>query len=175
MEKPMFTAIDYNSHENLVIEGLVRDNYLKVKEVFEKVLYERINNPRIQVGLCADLIRACNELSEDKSFWRRIIKPWFTLERFNLTDLYFSYSTELVHLLKEETKDLHGRLWFRVSIHNLKEHEWLSGTAFWFPVSVEYNVNRIKILECALEDLERIKKEGEPKLPPITEDEPIIY
>lgn len=26
----------------------------------------------------------------------------------------------------------------------------------------EYNDNRIKILECALEDLERIKREGEP-------------
>ena len=38
-----------------------------------------------------------------------------------------------------------------------------------------YNAERIKILECALEDLERIKREGEPKLPPITEDEPIIY
>lgn len=49
------------------------------------------------------------------------------------------------------------------------------GTAFWFPVSKDYNAERLKILECALEDLERIKKEGEPKLPPITEDEPIIY
>lgn len=35
-------------------------------------------------------------------------------------------------------------------------------------------LNVLKILECALEDLERIKREGEPKLPPITEDEPII-
>ena len=38
----------------------------------------------------------------------------------------------------------------------------------------KHNDNRIKILECALEDLERIKREGEPKLPPLTfEDEPI--
>jgi hypothetical protein len=49
------------------------------------------------------------------------------------------------------------------------------GTAFWFPVSKEYNAERIKILECALEDLERIKREGEPKLPPITFEEPKIY
>lgn len=34
---------------------------------------------------------------------------------------------------------------------------------------------RIKILECALEDLERIKREGEPKLPPLTFEEPKIY
>lgn len=59
-------------------------------------------------------------------------------------------------------------------LENLEGHEYLLGTAFWFPVSKEYNDNRIKILECALEDLERIKREGEPELPPITEDEPII-
>ena len=53
---------------------------------------------------------------------------------------------------------------------------YLLGTAFWFPVSKEYNAERIKILECALEDLERIKREGEPELPPLTfEDEPIMY
>lgn len=57
----------------------------------------------------------------------------------------------------------------------LKGYKYLFHTAFWFPVSKEHNDNRIKILECALEDLERIKREGEPKLPPITEDEPIIY
>lgn len=33
MEEPTFTAIDYNSLENKVIEGLVRDNYSK-KEYF---------------------------------------------------------------------------------------------------------------------------------------------
>ena len=52
---------------------------------------------------------------------------------------------------------------------------YLLGTAFWFPVSKEYNAERIKILECALEDLERIKREGEPKLPPLTFEEPKIY
>lgn len=34
MEEPTFTAIDYNSLENKVIEGLVRDNYSKVKNTF---------------------------------------------------------------------------------------------------------------------------------------------
>jgi hypothetical protein len=33
----------------------------------------------------------------------------------------------------------------------------------------------LKILECALKDLERIKREGEPKLPPITfEEKPMM-
>lgn len=60
-------------------------------------------------------------------------------------------------------------------LENLEGHEYLLGTAFWFPVSKEYNAERIKILECALEDLERIKKEGEPKLPPLTFEECIEY
>lgn len=41
-------------------------------------------------------------------------------------------------------------------LENLEGHEYLLGTAFWFPISKEHNDNRIKILECALEDLERI-------------------
>lgn len=34
MEEPTFTAIDYNSKENKVIEGLVRGQLLKDKEYF---------------------------------------------------------------------------------------------------------------------------------------------
>lgn len=75
MEEPTFTAIDYNSLENKVIEGLVRDNYSKIKNTFYKVFNKRSKNPNS-------------------------------------------------------------------------------------PVSKEYNAERIKILECALEDLERIKREG---------------
>lgn len=106
------------------------------------------------------------------------VKPWFTPQRFNLTYVYFGYSTPLIQHLKEEVLDINGEVWFKVPLEKLKDHEYLLGllgTAFWFPVSKEYNAERIKILECALEDLERIKREGEPKLPPITEDEPIIY
>lgn len=38
MEKPTYTAIDYNSKENKVIEGLVRDNYSKIKNIMLNVL-----------------------------------------------------------------------------------------------------------------------------------------
>lgn len=55
MEEPTFTAIDYNSYENRVIEERVRDYYLPVKNTLETVLYERINIPDSQRGLCADL------------------------------------------------------------------------------------------------------------------------
>lgn len=180
MEKPMSTAIDYNSLENKVIEGLVRDNYSKIKNTFYKVFNKRVKNPNSPVGLCADLIEASNYKDDpDRIFlWRQVIKPWFTPQRFNLTYVYFGYSTHLIQHLKEEVLDINGRVWFKVPLEKLKDHEYLLGllgTAFWFPISKEHNDNRIKILECALEDLERIKKEGEPKLPPITEDEPIIY
>ena len=75
----------------------------------------------------------------------------------------------------KENKVIEERIWYRMPLENLEGHEYFLGTAFWFPVSKEYNAERIKILECALEDLERIKREGEPKLPPLTEDEPIMY
>lgn len=179
MEEPTFTAIDYNSLENRIIEGLVRDNYSKIKNTFYRVFDKRVKNPNSPVGLCADIIEASRYNDDpDRVLWRKVIKPWFTPQRFNITHVYFGYSTSLIQHLKEEVLNINGRVWFKVPLENLKNYEFplfLLGTAFWFPVSKEYNAERIKILECALEDLERIKREGEPKLPPITEDKPIIY
>lgn len=122
MEKPTYTAIDYNSKENKVIEERIRNYYLPVKNTFEAVLYGRLNIPDSPRGL-----------------------------------------------------RIEGRIWYRMPLENLEGHEYLLGTAFWFPISKEHNDNRIKILECALEDLERIKREGEPELPPLTFEEPKIY
>lgn len=179
MEEPTFTAIDYNSLENRVIEGLVGDYYQMVKNTFETVLYRRIHIQDSPRGLCADLIEASNyKDDQDRILWRKVIKPWFTPQRFNLTYVYFGYSTPLIQHLKEEVLDINGRVWFKVPLEKIKDHEYLLGllgTAFWFPISKDYNAERIKILECALEDLERIKREGEPKLPPITFEEPKIY
>lgn len=173
MEKPTYTAIDYNSKENKVIEGLVRDNYSKIKNTFYKVFDKRSKNPNSPVGLCADLIEASRYKDDpDRILWRKVIKSWFTPQRFNLTYVYFGYSTPLIQHLKEEVLDINGRVWFKVPLEKLKDHEYLMGTAFWFPVSKDYNAERIKILECALEDLERIKREGEPELPPLTFEEP---
>ena len=135
MEKPTYTAIDYNSKENKVIEERIRNYYLPVKNTFEAVLYGR----------------------------------------FNIEIVYFGYHNPTIIKLQGEGLRIEGRIWYRMPLENLEGHEYLLGTAFWFPISKEHNDNRIKILECALEDLERIKKGGEPKLPPITEDEPIIY
>lgn len=157
MEEPTFTAIDYNSLENKVIEGLVRDNYSKIKNTFYKVFNKRSKNPNSPVGLCADLIEASRyKDDQDGILWRKVIKSWFTPQRFNITHVYFGYSTPLIQHLKEEVLNINGRVWFKVPLENLKNYEFLLGTAFWFPVSKEYNAERIKILECALEDLDRI-------------------
>lgn len=176
MEKPTFTAIDYNSKENKVIEERIRNYYLPVKNTFEAVLYGRLNIPNSPVGLCADLIEASNYKDDpDRILWRKVIKPWFTPQRFNIEIVYFGYYNPTIIKLQGEGLRIEGRIWYRMPLENLEGHEYLLGTAFWFPVSKEYNDNRIKILECALEDLERIKREGEPKLPPLTFEEPKIY
>lgn len=67
MEKPTYTAIDYNSHENRVIEERLRDYYLPVKNIFEAVLYGRINIPNSPRGLCADLIEVSRSISNQSS------------------------------------------------------------------------------------------------------------
>lgn len=182
MEKPTYTAIDYNSKENKVIEERIRNYYLPVKNVLETVRDRRINIPNSPGGLCVDLIevsRTINiefNLSNDGTYlWREVIKPWFTPQRFNIEIVYFGYYNPTIIKLQGEGLRIEGRIWYRMPLENLEGHEYLLGTAFWFPVSKEYNDNRIKILECALEDLERIKREGEPKLPPLTFEEPKIY
>lgn len=184
MEEPTFTAIDYNSLENKVIEGLVGDYYQMVKNTFETVLYGRIHIQDSPRGLCADLIEVSRNIYKqydlydlpDRIFlWRQVIKPWFTPQRFNIEIVYFGYYNPTIIKLQGKGLRIEGRIWYRMPLENLEGHEYLLGTAFWFPVSKEYNAERIKILECALEDLERIKREGEPKLPPITFEEPKIY
>lgn len=73
MEKLTFTAIDYNSLENKVIEGLVRDNYSKIKNTFYRVFDKRSKNPNSPVGLCADLIEASNyKDDQDRILWRKV-------------------------------------------------------------------------------------------------------
>lgn len=48
MEKPTFTAIDYNSKENKVIEERIRNYYLPVKNTFEAVYMEGLIYPILQ-------------------------------------------------------------------------------------------------------------------------------
>ncbi len=97
MEKPTFTAIDYNSKENKVIEERIRNYYLPVKNTFEAVLYGRLNIPDSPRGLCADLIDVSRTISrefalvEEVFLWRHVIKPWFTPQRFNIEIVYFGY------------------------------------------------------------------------------------
>lgn len=181
MEKPTYTTIDYNSKENKVIEERIRNYYLPVKNTFEAVLYRRLNIPDSPRGLCADLMDVSRTISrefalvEEVFLWRHVIKPWFTPQRFNIEIVYFGYYNPTIIKLQGEGLRIEGRIWYRMPLENLEGYEYLLGTAFWFPISKEHNDNRIKILECALDDLERIKKEGEPKLPPITFEEPKIY
>lgn len=169
MEKPTYTAIDYNSKENMVMEDRIREYYPQVKALIEMVITKRLRYQNIPHGLCADFIE------EDKKLWQEVIKPWFTPQRFNLTHVYFGYSHHIIESIKDDTLDVNGRIYFRVPMKRLKGYKYLFHTAFWFPVSKEYNAERIKILECALEDLERIKREGESKLPPLTFEEPKLY
>lgn len=181
MEKPTYTAIDYNSKENKVIEERIRNYYLPVKNVLETVRDRRINIPNSPGGLCVDLIEVSRTINIEFNLskngiylWREVIRPWFTPQRFNLTDVYFTYCT-LDILILGYGLTVDSKLWYKVPLEKLRCYESLLKTAFWFPTSKAYNNNRIKILECALEDLERIKKEGEPKLPPLTFEEPKIY
>lgn len=73
MEELTFTAIDYNPLENRIIEGLVRDNYSKIKNTFYRVFDKRVKNPNSPVGLCADIIEASRYNDDpDRILWRKV-------------------------------------------------------------------------------------------------------
>lgn len=129
MEELTFTAIDYNSLENRIIEDRVREYYPQVKALIEMVITKRLRYQNIPHGLCNDFIE------EDKKLWREVIKPWFTPQRFGLTHVYFGYSNHLIKIIKDDTLDINGRIYFRVPMKRLKGYKYLFGTAFWFPVS----------------------------------------
>ena len=167
MEKPTCIAIDYNSEENRVIEDRVREYYSYVKGLIEMVITKRLKYQNIPHGLCADFIE------EDKKLWREVIKPWFTSQRFNLEHVYFAYSTPYLEDNKDGCFSIGNQVWLRVPLDKL--HPYMLQTAFWFPTVKEYNALRLKVLEHALEDLERIHNKEDIPLPPITIDEPIVY
>lgn len=73
MEKPTYTAIDYNSKENKVIEERIRNYYLPVKNIFEAVLYGRLNIPDSPRGLCADLIDVSRTIIRGKDRIKEIL------------------------------------------------------------------------------------------------------
>lgn len=123
MEKPTFTAIDYNSKENKVIEERIRNYYLPVKNTFEAVLYGRLNIPDSPRGLCADLIDVSRTISrefalvEEVFLWRHVIKPWFTPQRFNIEIVYFGYYNPTIIKLQGEGLRIEGRIWYRLWIN----------------------------------------------------------
>lgn len=71
MEKPTYTAIDYNSKENKVIEERIRNYYLPVKNVLETVWDRRLNIPDSPRGLCADLMDVSRTISREFALGRR--------------------------------------------------------------------------------------------------------
>lgn len=121
MEKPTYTAIDYNSKENKVIEERLRNYYLPVKNVLETVRDRRINIPNSPGGLCVDLIevsRTINiefNLSNDGTYlWQEVIKPWFTPQRFNLTHVYFGYSHHIIESIWMEELEMYYTFFYEI-------------------------------------------------------------
>lgn len=158
--------------EDIEIEKRILVHYKAVRTTFEKVLAEWQRDQNIPCGICASILK-WGKMDNRLYLWREVIKPWFTPERFNITTVYFNYPTTFFGEIKEEYIIIKGIGWYKIPIEKLPE--WMHGAAFWFPLGKDYAPHRIKILECALEDLERIKREGEPKLPPLTFEEPKIY
>lgn len=136
MEKSTYTAIDYNSKENKVIEERIRNYYLPVKNTFEAVLYGRLNIPDSPRGLCADLIDVSRTISrefalvEEVFLWRHVIKPGFTPQRFNIKIVYFGYYNPTIIKLQGEGLRGGGYLIFNFGMFSFMKRERVKGGEF---------------------------------------------
>ena len=164
MEKSTYTAIDYNSKENKVIEERIRNYYLPVKNTFEAVLYGRLNIPDSPRGLCADLIDVSRTISrefalvEEVFLWRHVIKPWFTPQRFNIEIVYFGYYNPTIIKLQGEGLRIEGRIWYQLWItdldmncieryfkgYNEVKRWWLPNLQMWYVFFYRKNGGKIK-------------------------------
>ena len=131
---------------NFTIEMRIFENYEKVKYEIIKVI-DFLRHAETNLGMCRIFD------NQNHEFWHSVIKPWFQPERFNITHLWFNAYND--YLFKGVEIKTSGQ-WFSVPIEyalNNKEY------GFWFPPIGEYTQHRVKVLELALKDLERIKEE----------------
>lgn len=150
--------INEKARDNFSIEMRVFEHYEEVKRIISlaKEIQDQVKEIQDQ-GIRSrgrSVKGMCNIFKLlDIDLWFIVIKPWFQPERFNITHLWFNVYKD--YLFKGVEIKTSGQ-WFSVPIEyalNNKEY------GFWFPPIGEYTQHRVKVLELALEDLERIKEE----------------
>jgi hypothetical protein len=152
MGKSISIAIDYNSYENRVIEDYLRDNADRIIRSLKLILIGLSRDT--PVGLCWQL-----------SMWMvredyEVFKVWFTPDRFGIEYLYKTIhfpGVNYVDYIKVVKPIGIFNYWYKYRIEDIPENERYK--FYWYPLTLEFNEVRAKLLEKVISEFENEFKE----------------
>lgn len=148
MGKSISIAIDYNSYENRVIEDYLRDNADRIIRSLKLILIGLSRDT--PVGLCWQL-----------SMWMvredyEVFKVWFTPDRFGIEYLYKTIhfpGVNYVDYIKVVKPIGIFNYWYKYRIEDIPENERYK--FYWYPLTLEFNEVRAKLLEKVISEFEK--------------------
>lgn len=152
MGKSISIAIDYNSYENRVIEDYLRGNADRIIRSLNLILIGMSRDTPL--GLCGQLLWMVQE--EDY----RVFKVWFTPDRFGIEYLYRTphypgvTPVDYIKLIKPIGIFSY---WYKYRIEDIPENE--RHKFYWYPLTLEFNEVRAKLLEKVISEFENEFKE----------------
>lgn len=152
MGKSISIAIDYNSYENRVIEDYLRDNADRIIRSLKLILIGLSRDT--PVGLCWQI-----------SMWMvredyEVFKVWFTPDRFGIEYLYKTIhfpGVNYVDYIKVVKPIGIFNYWYKYRIEDIPENERYK--FYWYPLTLEFNEVRAKLLEKVISEFENEFKE----------------
>lgn len=152
MGKSISIAIDYNSYENRVIEDYLRDNADRIIRSLKLIL----------IGLSRDTPVG---LFWQISMWMvredyEVFKVWFTPDRFGIEYLYKTIhfpGVNYVDYIKVVKPIGIFNYWYKYRIEDIPENERYK--FYWYPLTLEFNEVRAKLLEKVISEFENEFKE----------------
>lgn len=152
MGKSISIAIDYNSYENRVIENYLRDNADRIIRSLKLILIGLSRDT--PVGLCGQL-----------SMWMvredyEVFKVWFIPDRFGIEYLYKTIhfpGVNYVDYIKVVKPMGIFHYWYKYRIEDIPFI--FRDEFYWYPLTLEFNEVRAKLLEKVISEFENEFKE----------------
>lgn len=145
--------IDEKAKNNFTIEMRIFENYEKVKYEIIKVI-DFLRHSETNLGMCRIFD------NQNHEFWHSVIKPWFQPDRFGIEYLYKTIhfpGVNYVDYIKVVKPIGIFNYWYKYRIEDIPENERYK--FYWYPLTLEFNEVRAKLLEKVISEFENEFKE----------------
>lgn len=152
----IYLDMNYKEYENRVIKDYLRDNADRILESL-RLTHRALSGTLIKdipVGLCGQL--SVWMIQED---YERF-KVWFTPDRFGIEYLYKTIhfpGVNYVDYIKVVKPIGIFNYWYKYRIEDIPENERYK--FYWYPLTLEFNEVRAKLLEKVISEFENEFKE----------------